>query len=188
MSLIIRPETSADAAAIHALVKAAFLDVPYAAHTEHFIVDALREAGVLTISLVAEDEASVVGHVAVSPVTIAPVNLSPDTVSAVTMSSVTVSSGIPGWYGLGPIAVSPGRQRQGIGSTLMRSALQQLKDSGSAGCVLAGHPAYYGRFGFQRQDELILPEVPAEFFLVSSFSPSVPTGIVRFHEAFATRG
>lgn len=168
MTITIRKESPADSEAIHALTKAAFLNAPYAAHTEHFIVDALRNAGALTLSLVAEDDAAVVGHVAISP--------------------VTLSNDTPGWYGLGPISVVPERHGQGIGSQLMLSALQQLKDTGAAGCVLAGDPAYYVRFGFVHQSDLVFPDLPSEFFLIISFSGSVPKGIVKFHAAFDTKG
>ena len=167
MSLSIRPEAASDTPAIHELTRLAFLDVPYAAHTEHFIVDALRRADALTVSLVADEGGTVIGHVAVSP--------------------VTVSGGASGWFGLGPISVAPGRQRQGIGSRLMSAALAQLEASGAAGCVLAGDPAYYGRFGFGHQTHLVFPALPAEFFLLKSFSPVVPQGEVKFHEAFDTK-
>ncbi len=168
MTITIRQESPADAQAIHALTKAAFLNAPHAVHTEHFIVDALRDAGALTLSLVAEDGGVVVGHVAISP--------------------VTLSSGTPGWYGLGPISVAPERHGQGIGSQLMLSALQQLKDMGAAGCVLAGDPAYYGRFGFAHQSNLVFPDLPPEFFLIVAFSEPVPQGVVRFHSAFDAKG
>ncbi len=70
----------------------------------------------------------------------------------------------------------------------MLSVLQQLKDMGAAGCVLAGDPAYYGRFGFVHQSNLVFPDLPSEFFLIISFSGSVPKGIVKFHAAFDTKG
>ncbi|QYJ79706.1 GNAT family N-acetyltransferase [Shewanella acanthi] len=168
MSLIIRAESPFDIGAIHALTKTAFLDAPHTAHTEHFIVDALRDAGALTISLVAEVDGSLVGHVAISP--------------------VSISSGVSNWYGLGPISVLPERQKQGIGSNLMLSALQQLKAKGALGCVLVGDPAYYSRFGFVHQNNLTYPDLPAEFFLCLSFSQSVPRGIATFHEAFSAKG
>lgn len=168
VSIIIRSELPSDIAAIHSLTKEAFLNAPYAAHTEHFIVDALRDAGALTLSLVAEEDGSVVGHVAVSPISISGKNL--------------------GWHGLGPISVAPEHQKKGIGSGLVHAALQRLKEKKSAGCVLAGDPAYYNRFGFVHQSSIIFPDVPAEFFLVNPFSEIVPQGIAKFHEAFATKG
>ena len=125
----IRAEAHGDELAIHAVTRAAFLDAPHADHTEQAIVDALREDGALAISLVAQHGVRVVGHVAVSRVTLA-------------------DDQVAGWYGLGPISVLPEYQRQGIGTSLMRSALSELRERGAAGCVLVGDPAYYGRFGF----------------------------------------
>ena len=99
MNIRIRRETSADIRAIETLTAAAFRDAPHTSHTEHFIVNALREAGKLTVSLVAQENAEIVGHVAVSP--------------------VAISDGSNDWFGVGPVSVSPERQRQGIGSRLM---------------------------------------------------------------------
>jgi len=168
MKPLIRQETPADILAIHALTKAAFLNAPHTAHTEHFIVDALRAAKALTASLVADDNGTVVGHVAISPVSI------PDNTQ--------------GWYGLGPVSVSPALQRQGIGSRLMAGVLQQMKSMGAAGCVLVGDPAFYARFGFVPATSLILPGIPPQYFLAIAFTQPLPQGIVTFHEAFTAQG
>jgi putative hydrolase of HD superfamily len=170
--LLIRDERQADAAAIERVTVAAFANAAHASHTEQFVVNALRRAGQLTVSLVAqvgEDEQEIVGHVAVSPVSIS-------------------SSGAAGWYGLGPISVVPGRQGQGIGAALMKSALGSLRKLDAAGCVVLGDPAFYSRFGFVVQPGLVLPGVPAEYFQAICFSGEWPMGDVRYHEAFdATR-
>jgi len=168
MNPVIREEVPSDAANIHALTAAAFLDAPHAAHTEQFIVDALREAGALSVSLVAELGGEIVGHVALSP--------------------VSISDGSTGWYGLGPISVKPELQRTGIGSLLMRAALQRLRERGAAGCVLVGDPSYYSRFGFKPESSLVLPDVPPQYFQALPFGPSLPRGVVTFHEAFSARG
>lgn len=168
MNTVIREELPSDVMAIHAVTVAAFLNAPHTAHTEQFIVDALRKAGALFVSLVAEQAGSVVGHVAVSP--------------------VTVSDGSSGWYGLGPISVIPELQGQGIGSLLMKEALQRLRETGAAGCVLVGEPAYYSRFGFKAESEIVLPDVPPEYIQVLAFGPSLPRGIVTFHESFSAQG
>lgn len=160
----IRRETPADVAAIEAVTVAAFLNAPYTSHTEQFIVNALRKAGKLTISLVAEDDRQIVGHVAVSP--------------------VLISDGTTGWFGLGPISVLPAYQGRGIGSALMREALRVLEESGAAGCVLLGEPEYYGRFGFRAEANIVLPDVPPEYFQALSFGPSLPCGNVSYDEAF----
>ncbi len=167
MPLTIRPEQPSDSDAIETLTIAAFRNAPHSSHTEHFIVRALRAAGALSISLVAVENEVILGHVALSP--------------------VSISSGASGWFGLGPISVSPERQGQGIGTQLMRAALDSLRAQGAAGCVLLGEPAYYGRFGFKADPALVLPEVPEEYFQALSFGGPLPQGIVTYHAAFAAQ-
>ena len=128
MDIIIRAEQASDIGKIRLLTKAAFKNVEYSTHNEHFIVDALRKCGRLSLSLVAVHEQEVVGHVAISP--------------------VQLSSKDEGWYGLGPISVQPDLQRRGIGRLLMQDVLKQLKQQSAAGCVLLGAPHYYQQFGF----------------------------------------
>lgn len=162
--LLIRDEQAADVEAIASLTALAFRDAAHSSHTEQYIVAALRRAGQLAVSLVAVADGALLGHVAVSP--------------------VALSSGDTGWHGLGPISVHPGHQRQGIGSALMHAALQGLREQGSAGCVLLGEPAWYARFGFRVHPGLVLPGVPAEYFLALPFGHAVPQAEVRYHAAF----
>lgn len=160
----VREETAADIGAIEAVTIAAFLHAPHTSHSEQHIVNALRRAGSLSLSLIAQADDSVIGHVAVSP--------------------VSISDGAPGWYGLGPLSVMPDHQGRGTGSVLMREALRRLRESGAAGCVLLGEPKYYQRFGFSANPALILPAVPPEYFLAIAFGRDSPQGIVSYHEAF----
>ena len=162
--MIIRDETPADHAAITAVIDEAFRGHPHSDGREAAIVVGLRDAGALTLSLVAEDEGRIAGHVAFSP--------------------VTIGEGLAGWHGLGPVAVSAGRQRQGIGSQLVTEGLARLRQLGSSGCVLAGDPAYYARFGFRNHPQLTYPGLPAEYFMALSFDGPVPGGVVRYHPAF----
>ncbi|WP_426749755.1 bifunctional HD family hydrolase/N-acetyltransferase [Myxococcus sp. Y35] len=164
MPLAIRPETPDDAGSIERLITTAFQAAPHTSHTEQFIVSALRRAGVLSVSLVAEDDGVIIGHVALSP--------------------VSLSSGETGWYGLGPISVLPERQGQGIGARLMTSALAELRSLGASGCVLLGDPAFYQRFGFSCRPGLVLPGVPAEYFQALSFTGHWPVAQVTYHDAF----
>lgn len=166
--MIIREETPADIDAITDVTVAAFKDHPIGQQTEHFIVLALREAGALTLSLVAEIEGRVVGHIAFSP--------------------VAISDGTADWYGMGPVSVLPELQRQGIGTALINQGLSRLKQMGGQGCALVGEPNYYQRFGFRNIPELVHEGVPPEVFLVLPFGESVPTGTVVFHEAFEATG
>ena len=167
MEIAIRHERAPDAAAIRAVTEAAFRNAPHASGTEPSIVESLRSAGALTLSLVAEKDGAVVGHVALSP--------------------VSISDRTPRWFGLGPISVVPEWQRRGIGSQLMREALQLLRERGAAGCVLLGDPAYYGRFGFRAEPGLVLPDVPPELFQALAFGSSLPRGVVTYHEAFEAK-
>lgn len=162
--MIIRLENEGDADAIHALTAAAFLGKPFSDGTEAQVVDALRAAGALTLSLVVEDYDEIVGHVAFSPVTI---------------------NGQPGrWYGMGPISVVPARQRQRIGTALIESGLSQLRGLGADGCVLLGDPVYYSRFGFVSDSALSHRDVDAKYIQWVSFLGDAPAGEVAFHPAF----
>ena len=164
---LIRNETAADADAITAVTLAAFATLEISQHTEQFIVKALRAAGALTVSLVAELDGRVVGHVAFSP--------------------VVFSDGTPDWHGLGPVSVLPAHQRQGIGKALIRQGLARLQAMGARGCCLVGHPDYYRKFGFRNLDQLAHAGVPPEYFLALSFDGHWPQGTVAFHEAFGAR-
>jgi putative acetyltransferase len=162
--MIIRNERAGDIAAITEVTVAAFRTLPISNHTEQFIINALRAAAMLTISLVAEIDGQVVGHIAFSP--------------------VTISDGSTGWYGLGPVSVLPKYQRQGIGKSLINKGLSLLKELDGQGCTLVGDPNYYKRFGFKNFPELVHEGVPQEVFLALPFTKKVPQGIVVFHEAF----
>lgn len=168
MGIRIRQETPSDIAAIEAVTVAAFLHAEHADHTEHRIVDALRRAGRLSVSLVADDDGVVIGHVAMSP--------------------VTISDASTGWHGLGPLSVVPERQGQGVGAMLAEQALGDLRRLGAAGCVVLGEPAYYARFGFRPVPSVSLPGVPPRYFQALSFNGSFPHGTVAYHESFATQG
>jgi putative acetyltransferase len=160
----IRFEEPADIEAIRALVTTAFANAPHSSGTEAAIVDALRRAGALAVSLVAEDGGEIIGHVAFSPVTI---NAKPTD-----------------WFGLGPVAVRADKQRGGVGQALIRAGLDSLKEQGARGCVVLGDPAYYARFGFCSDSDLHYGDVPAEYFQRLSFENERPTGMVKYHQAF----
>ena len=162
--MIIRNELESDVETISAVTKAAFESCPYGNHTEEFIVNALRAANALTVSLVAEASGKVVGHIAFSP--------------------VTISDGSQDWYGLGPISVLPEFQKQGIGKSLIHDGLSLLKALGAKGCCLVGDPKYYERFGFKNLPDLILDGVPQENFLALPFDEDNTRGVVVFHPGF----
>ena len=163
--MIIRPETPHDDETITLVTLAAFTGKFSDNPTEHLIVKGLREAGALSLSLVAELDGKIVGHVA--------------------FSKVTINGEDQGWYGLGPISVQPALQKQGIGSKLIQEGLAKIHAMGARGCVLEGDPNYYHRFGFKSYPNLIYENAPApQYFMALPFYDAVPHGKVEYHQAF----
>lgn len=146
------------------MITSAFLEAEHSGGNEALIVDKLREAASLFVSLVATENDRIVGHIAFSP--------------------VTVDGRSDGWFGLGPVAVVPDRQRRGIGTALIEAGLRQLRVMGSNGCVVLGEPGYYGRFGFVHDPNLSLAGAPPEYFQSLNFKEQRCAGLVKYHPAF----
>lgn len=166
--LILREEARGDRAAIAAVIDAAFGQPGEAA-----LVEALRAAGALTLSLVAVADDEIVGHVAFSPVTI-------DDGSAA--------------IGLAPMAVAPGWQRRGVGVRLIEEGLARLRAGGQRAVVVLGHPEYYPRFGFVPASRFGLRceyDAPDEAFMALELVPGSlagVSGLVRYRPEFAAVG
>lgn len=137
------------------------------------LVDALRAAGAVTLSMVAAAGADVIGHILFSPV-------------ALTSATRTFAA-----VGLGPMAVLPAWQRRGVGAALVRAGLDGLRDRGHQIVVVLGHPAYYPRFGFRRASELGIRwehDAPDDAFMVRALTPPAlegVQGVVSYHPAFS---
>nr|AHG52947.1 hypothetical protein META_00021 [uncultured organism] len=162
---MIRPEQPGDSAGIYAVHCAAF-----PSDVEARLVDRLRANRQAIVSLVAEEEGRIVGHILFSPVVIA---------------GQTESRGL----GLAPVAVAPDWQRRGVGSALIRAALAACRGLDCGFVVLLGHPDYYPRFGFERASRFGLTnEYGAdEAFMVLEMRPgSLPPGggLVRYGPEF----
>ena len=158
-----RPERTGDEAAIHELNAAAF---PSPAEAE--LVDALRAAGRLAISLVAADPDGVVGHIAFSPVT----------------------AGEHAGLGLAPVAVREAHRRRGVAAMLVREGLAACETLRTPFVVVLGDPAYYGRFGFVRAADFGLGNeygVHAEFMVLALRPGGLPPvgSLVRYAPEFA---
>jgi putative acetyltransferase len=162
----IRPETDANRAAIRAVNEAAF-----ETSVEAELIDALRAKPGQLISLVAEIDEEIVGHILFSAVSLAEhpeLNL----------------------MGLGPMAVLPKRQRQGIGSALVREGLKRCKRRGCQAVVVVGHPEYYPRFGFvpaSRHGIRCEYDVPDDVFMIVELVAGAlrgASGVIRYDEAF----
>ncbi|HWV13051.1 MAG TPA: N-acetyltransferase [Sphingobium sp.] len=162
--MIIRQEQKHDYRAIKQVTADAFALMEHSDQTEPAIIAALRDAGALTISLVAADGDEIIGHVAFSP--------------------VTIDGEDCNWFGLGPVSIRPDLQGRGIGSILIRRGLDKLRAQGAAGCVVLGDPGYYRRFGFENDRDLRYPGPPPEYFMRLTFGGSDPAGRVEYHAAF----
>ena len=92
-----------------------------------------------------------------------------------------------GWFGLGPVSVLPDQQENGIGSALIKAALNQLKQAGAAGTVVLGEPEYYCHIGSAQIPGAYFPGTPAEYFTVLPFGHETPAGAARYHRAFGYR-
>lgn len=148
--MILRKETIADIDAITKVTIAAFKNLAVSNQTEQYIINALRDADALTLSLAAEIDGRIVGHIAFSP--------------------LSISDGTKNWYGLDPISILPEYQKQGIGKSLVNEGLSLLKELSGQGCALAGDPNYYKQFGFRNYPELVHEGIPQEVFLALPFN------------------
>lgn len=174
----VRPECPGDAAAIRRVNELAFEGT-----AEADLVDALRSAGAITLSMVAaaggeakDGEATtggeVIAHALFSPVTID-----------------TDCGAVPA-LGLGPVAVQPDLQSRGVGTMLIDVCLEQLRAAGHSAVVVVGHPAYYPRFGFLPASRWGLKwemDVPDEAFMALELCPGALAGIrgvVRYRPEF----
>lgn len=168
MTVVIRPETPADHAAIRDITKRAFAPMPFADGDEQDLIDRFREAGALALSLVAERDRAVVGQV--------------------TFTEAFAADGSPGWYALGPVAVEPELQKQHIGRRLIEAGLAMLRERDAAGCVLVGDPAYYSRFGFRPFPDLCPDGEPAQYYQILPLAVAEPDAVVAFHPLFHDSG
>ena len=162
-NLIVRSETVEDQAAVHAANTAAF-----GRPDEAGLVDALRNEGAVLLSLVAEFDKRIVGHVLFSR-----------------MSIETVGGSIRA-VALAPLAVLPECQRQGIGSRLIRHGLDLLRQRGERLVLVLGDPDYYQRFGFSAEKTRALenPFPPEAFMAIELHPGSLIHGKVRYPAAF----
>ena len=163
--IVIRQESEKDFDKITDVINQAFAGKPYADGDESDVVLRLRDCAALSLGLVAEVEGEFVGHIAFSP--------------------VTTTDGAEHWYALGPVAVYPHIQSQGLGAALINEGLDQIKNMGGVGCMLTGNPDYYKRFGFEFSNGNAPTNEPAEFFMVKRLSDAaLPEGPMSFHHAF----
>jgi putative acetyltransferase len=165
--LTVRPETTEDRKVVHAINATAFEQ-----EEEADLVERLRGTAEPIISLVAEIDGQVVGHILFTGV------------------SIAGEAGVYSAMGLAPMAVEPSHQRHGVGSALVERGLEACREAGHEIVVVLGHPEYYPRFGFERASLHGIRwdvEVPDEAFMVLELVPGAlgsRAGVVRYHSEF----
>jgi len=165
--MLVRAEKDGDREAVRAVYISAF-----GTSSEADLVDALRDQAQPVVSLVAELDGEVIGHIMFSPVCL---------------------SGHPDIkvMGLAPMAVEPSHQRTGIGSALVLEGLGQCRQLNFVAVVVLGHPEYYPRFGFSPSSRFGIEseyDVPEEVFMAMELRPEAltgKTGTARYHSAFS---
>lgn len=166
--MLIRPEREDDHDAVYAVNAAAFQNA-----AEAKLVTALRARVHPLISLVAEAQSEIVGHILFSPVSLS------------TRPELLI-------FGLAPMAVAPGRQRTGIGSALVQAGLERCRELEGSAVVVLGHPDYYPKFGFTAAIDFGLSseyEVPDDVFMALELQPDVlgrEPGLIKYAEEFAS--
>lgn len=160
----IRDEHPGDVQAIYDLTRVAFATMPYSAGDEQDLINALRDDGALVVSLVAERDGAIVGHIA--------------------FSRVRIDGQASGWFDLGPVSVEPASRLQGIGSALIREGIRRIEELGAEGCVLLGYPSFYGRFGFRHDSGLTSGGEINPNFQQLTLKGATPRGEVTYHPAF----
>jgi putative acetyltransferase len=161
---VIRPETPADQDEIRDVTRRAFAGRSHSGGNEQDIVDALRIRAALAISLVADWNGRIVGHVA--------------------FSAASPADGSAGWYTLGPVSVAPEVQRRGIGTALITAGIAKLREEGASGCIVVGDTNYYPRFGFVRAPQLAPVDDLREHFMILCLHSQMPQCIIDFHACF----
>lgn len=185
--MIIRAEKVDERAAIRHVNERAFERAG-----EADLVDALRREADPFVSLVAADGGRVVGHICFSPVEIEAADAVQVEAHSEDAGAKSAAAGTV--LGLAPMAVTPERQRQGIGSMLVEKGLTACRERGTAAVVVLGHPDYYSKFGFVPAAKYGLRceyDVPSEAFMAVELTPGVLAGnggIVRYHPAFGRLG
>ena len=165
--MLIRAEKECDRDTVHAVNMSAF-----ETRFEADLVDALRQQAQPVVSLVAEENGEVIGHIMFSPVFLS------DHPNLKVM-------------GLAPMAVAPAHQRKGTGSAFVRAGLDQCRKLDFVAVVVLGHPEYYPRFGFSPSSQFDIDseyDVPEDVFMAMELQPEGlrgKTGIVRYHRAFS---
>ena len=164
MNISIRQEKKTDYSAVFELIENAFKDLEMSDHKEQFLVQRLRNstAFVPELSLVAEYEHEIIGHILLTKI-----RIKNDQSEFQSLA-------------LAPVTVLPKYQKQGIGGMLIEEAHKKAKELGFKSVILLGHADYYPRFGYRKASEygIKLPfDVPDEYCMVIELTENALAGV-----------
>jgi putative acetyltransferase len=162
--ITIREEQPGDEAAIHHMVRRAFIGHAYSDGDEQDVIDRLRADGDLLLSLVAEQDGAIIGQTTYSP--------------------ALLQNGEEGWVVLGPVAVDPAHQGKGLGRKLIEAGEAVMRTRGAKGITVLGDPELYVRFGFAQHTPMWLAGELGWAFQVKSLGAPIPATEQRYVRAF----
>ncbi|OBV11057.1 GNAT family N-acetyltransferase [Erythrobacter dokdonensis] len=162
--ITIREERPGDEAAIHDMVRRAFIGHAYSDGDEQDVIDRLRDDGDLLLSLVAEADGAIIGQITYSP--------------------ALLENGEEGWVVLGPVAVDPAHQGKGLGRKLIEAGEAVMRTRGVKGITVLGDPELYAHFGFAQNTPMWLAGELGWAFQVKSLGPAIPATEQRYVRAF----
>ncbi|MFA5354376.1 MAG: N-acetyltransferase [Thermodesulfovibrionales bacterium] len=175
MDITIREEKQRDYKRVGLVIRKAFEDMPYSSGGEGKLVEGLRKRQSFSpsLSLVAEVEREIVGHILLTPI------------------GIWGDKGRIPSLALAPLSVIPGLQREGIGTALVRQGLARARELGFRSVIVLGEPEYYSRFGFKPADLWKIetpPGIPPAYFLALELVEGGLTGVsgvVEYPEEFS---
>lgn len=174
MEILVRKELEKDYKTVELLVEEAFKDAEYSDHMEHVLVSKLRRGNnfIEGLSLVAEKEGEIVGHI------------------LLTKADIENDENKYETLALAPVSILPKYQGIGIGSELIKEGMRIAKELGYNSIIVLGHDKYYPRFGFKRAGEWGIKspfEVPDENFMAIELNEEALkniNGVVRYASEF----
>ncbi len=169
MNVLVRQEKFEDQKEVFAITELAFRKLEISEHNEQFLVERLRKSSAFIpeLSLVAEIDGKVVGHILLTKILIKNEQCEHESLS------------------LAPVSVHPDFQKMGIGAMLIQTVHQKAKELGYKSVVLVGHPHYYPRFGYCKASDFGIKfhfDAPDEVFMANELIPNGLKGVNGYVE------
>lgn len=172
--ITIREEEIEDYEEVENVIEESFKTAEFTDNDEHNLVKRLRRSNdyIKELSLIAEENNKILGHVVLTKAIIKDKNRSVETLA------------------LAPLSVLPRYQKSGIGKSLMNKAIEKAKELGYKSIVVLGHESYYPKFGFKKASNYGIKapfDVPDEAYVILELTPNALNGVngtVQYSKAF----